>query len=139
MLLSIENVTFRYPKASRDALRGVSFSVSQGEFAVLCGLSGCGKSTLLRLIKRELAPFGELSGRILADGTDLMKGTAPSESSAALFSARTVGIVLQDPESQIVTDAVWHELAFGLENLGLPSEVIRRRVAEMAAFFGIEG
>ena len=139
MLLSIENVTFRYPKASRDALRGVSFSVPQGEFAVLCGLSGCGKSTLLRLIKRELAPFGGLSGRILADGTDLTKGTAPSESSADLFSARTIGIVLQDPESQIVTDTVWHELAFGLENLGLPSEVIRRRVAEMAAFFGIEG
>ena len=62
MLLSVENVTFRYPKASNDALRGVGFSVNAGDFAVLCGLSGCGKSTLLRLIKRELAPFGDLSG-----------------------------------------------------------------------------
>ena len=122
-LLSVENVTFRYPKAASDALRGVSLSVSDGQWAVLCGLSGCGKSTLLRLIKRELAPFGKMSGRILFNGD----------------AATGIGIVLQDPESQIVTDEVWHELAFGLENLGLPSDTIRRRVAEMASFFGIEG
>ena len=158
MLLSVENVTFRYPKASNDALRGVGFSVNAGDFAVLCGLSGCGKSTLLRLIKRELAPFGDLSGRILVDGTDVTpigSAAGAAENSAAhsaenapaaakadptrdRFSAETMGIVLQDPESQIVTDTVWHELAFGLENLGLPSAVIRRRVAEMAAFFGME-
>ena len=158
MLLSVENVTFRYPKASNDALRGVGFSVNAGDFAVLCGLSGCGKSTLLRLIKRELAPFGDLSGRILVDSTDVTPiGSAAdaAENPAAYgaenapaaakadptrdrFSAETVGIVLQDPEAQIVTDTVWHELAFGLENLGLPSAVIRRRVAEMAAFFGME-
>ena len=158
MLLSVENVTFRYPKASNDALRGVGFSVNAGDFAVLCGLSGCGKSTLLRLIKRELAPFGDLSGRILVDGTDVTpigSAAGAAENSAAYgaenapaaakadptrdrFSAETVGIVLQDPEAQIVTDTVWHELAFGLENLGLPSAVIRRRVAEMAAFFGME-
>jgi len=150
VLLSVENVTFRYPKASNDALRGVGFSVNAGDFAVLCGLSGCGKSTLLRLIKRELAPFGDLSGRILVDGTDVTSigsaaygaenapAAAKADPTRDRFSAETVGIVLQDPEAQIVTDTVWHELAFGLENLGLPSAVIRRRVAEMAAFFGME-
>ena len=122
-LLSVENVTFRYPKASRDALSQVSLTVDEGQWAVLCGLSGCGKSTLLRLIKRELAPFGSLQGRIAFAGR---------------YSAADIGIILQDPESQIVTDAVWHEFAFGLENLGVPSEEIRRRVAEMASFFGIE-
>ena len=158
-LLSVENVTFRYPKAPSDALHGVSLSVSDGQWAVLCGLSGCGKSTLLRLIKRELAPFGQMSGLILFDGktackTALSKGSgnrpisdsgnqgpAPEESDTVLSdrdAATGIGIVLQDPESQIVTDEVWHELAFGLENLGLPSDTIRRRVAEMASFFGIE-
>ena len=131
-LLSVENVTFRYPKASSDALRDVSLSVASGQWAVLCGLSGCGKSTLLRLIKREIAPFGQLRGRILFGGKDRAGELSDRE------SAEGIGIVLQDPESQIVTDEVWHELAFGPENLGLPSEVIRRRVAEMASFFGIE-
>ena len=163
-LLSVENVTFRYPSADSDALRGVSLSVSEGQWAVLCGLSGCGKSTLLKLIKREIAPFGQMSGRILFAGKDTRKKSASagraSSSSASHASssyanrtdeakteleflsdreaAEGIGIVMQDPEAQIVTDEVWHELAFGLENLGLTSETIRRRVAEMASFFGIE-
>jgi len=136
-LLSVENVTFRYPKASTDALRNVSLSVSEGQWAVLCGLSGCGKSTLLRLIKREIAPFGEASGRICL-GNAAVRGADDLRKLSDRESAERIGIVLQDPESQIVTDTVWHELAFGLENLGLPSDRIRRRVAEMAAFFGME-
>ena len=136
-LLSVENVTFRYPKASADALHDVSLSVSEGQWAVLCGLSGCGKSTLLRLIKREIAPYGEASGRIfLRDSA--VRGEADAPMLSDRESAECIGIVLQDPESQIVTDTVWHELAFGLENLGLPSDRIRRRVAEIAAFFGME-
>ncbi|MBP5354078.1 MAG: ATP-binding cassette domain-containing protein [Lachnospiraceae bacterium] len=135
-LLSVENVTFRYPKAASDALSDVSLSVTSGQWAVLCGLSGCGKSTLLRLIKRELAPYGQMKGRILFDGKDTRKTSSPDLSDRE--AAEGIGIVLQDPEAQIVTDEVWHELAFGLENLGLPSDTIRRRVAEMAAFFGIE-
>ena len=154
-LLSVENVTFRYPNADSDALKGVSLSVSEGQWAVLCGLSGCGKSTLLKLIKREIAPYGQMSGRILFTGKDTRK-KSPAEGRSASSSANRgdttaersflsdreaaegIGIVMQDPEAQIVTDEVWHELAFGLENLGLPSETIRRRVAEMASFFGIE-
>ena len=137
-LLSVENVTFRYPKASADALREVSLTVSEGQWAVVCGLSGCGKSTLLRAIKREIAPFGDFHGTIRFEGHVVRSEDSSQPVLGDREAAAGIGIVLQDPESQIVTDTVWHELAFGLENLGLPSEVIRRRVAEMSAFFGIE-
>lgn len=130
-ILQIKNLTFRYPDANKDALRDVSFTVQQGEFIVLCGESGCGKSTLLRLLKRELAPFGEKSGEIFYAGT--LQDNMDDRQAAS-----EIGFVLQNPESQIVTDKVWHELAFGLESLGYPTQVIRRRVAEMANYFGIE-
>lgn len=130
-ILHIEDLTFRYPDAPRPALQNVSLSVSDGEFAVICGVSGCGKSTLLRLIKRELAPFGEKSGVIMYDGQ-------PQEALDMRTECTGIGFVQQRPESQIVTDKVWHELAFGLESLGLPTEAIRRRVCETAAYFGIE-
>lgn len=128
-LFRVENLSFRYPKAERNALQEINLSVQSGEFIVLCGASGCGKTTLLRLLKKELAPVGEKTGRILYAG-------APQE---ALTDAGEIGFVQQNPESQIVTDKVWHELAFGLENLGLPTETIRRRVGEMASFFGMQG
>lgn len=123
-LLQIENLSFRYPGAETPAVDAVSFSVHSGEFVVVCGESGCGKTTLLRLLKPELAPAGELTGTI----TYAAGERTPAE----------IGYVLQNPDSQIVTDKVWHELAFGLENLGVPSEVIRRRVGEMASYFGIQ-
>lgn len=128
-LLQVENLSFRYPKAEQNALEEIGFSVQSGEFIVLCGPSGCGKTTLLRLLKKELSPAGEMSGQITYQG-------APQE---ALVDAGAIGFVQQNPESQIVTDKVWHELAFGLENMGVPTEVIRRRVGEMASFFGIQG
>lgn len=123
-ILQIENLSFRYPGAERNAVEGVSFSVHSGEFLVVCGASGCGKTTLLRLLKPELAPAGELSGRIVYSEGE----RTPAQ----------IGYVLQNPDNQIVTDKVWHELAFGLENLGLPTGVIRRRVGEMANYFGIQ-
>ena len=130
-LLTVENLSFSYPQAGGRALENVTCSVRRGEFVALCGATGSGKSTLLRLLKRELAPLGERSGRILIGGT-------PVEELPASASARTVGFVMQQPEQQLVTDRVWHELAFGLENLGLPQAVIARRVAETASYFGIE-
>ncbi len=130
-ILHLENVSFRYPKAAVNALDGVSFSVQSGEFVVVCGASGCGKTTLLRLLKRALAPAGEQSGEICYRGT--AQSALPERTEAG-----EIGYVLQNPDSQIVTDKVWHELAFGLENLGLPTEVIRRRVGEMASYFGIQ-
>lgn len=131
-LLHIENLTFRYPKAEREALRDITLDIGRGEFIVICGRSGCGKTTLLKLLKKELAPFGEKSGRIVYDGVG-------QEELDERRSAGEIGYVLQNPDNQIVTDKVWHELAFGLENLGVPAEVIRRRVGEMASYFGIQG
>lgn len=130
-ILHIEDLSFRYPKTAGNAVDHVDFSVASGEFVVVCGESGCGKTTLLRLLKGELAPAGEKSGSILYKG--IAQGALDEKTSAS-----EIGYVLQNPDSQIVTDRVWHELAFGLENLGVPTEVIRRRVGEMASYFGIQ-
>ncbi|MBO7650667.1 MAG: ABC transporter ATP-binding protein, partial [Lachnospiraceae bacterium] len=130
-LLQVENLTFTYPDAKKPALTDVTYTVREGTFTVLCGASGCGKSTLLHLLKKELAPFGKKSGSIRFDGTDY-------ESLDSRVSASQIGILMQDPDSQIVTDVVWQELAFALENLGTERSVIRTRVAEMATYFGIE-
>ena len=136
-LLEVKNLSFTYPRQPKDttepkpALSDVSLEIRKGEFMVLCGASGCGKSTLLRLLKRELAPEGEKSGEIIFCGKEQ---STLSEREAAC----EIGYVLQNPENQIVTDKVWHELAFGLENMGVPTPVIRRSVAEMACFFGID-
>ena len=136
-LLSVKGLTFTYPRQPSvteeplPALSDVSFSIEQGEFIVLCGESGCGKTTLLRLLKRELAPHGEKSGEVRFMGK-LQEDLTDQE------SACDIGYVLQNPESQTVTDKVWHELAFGLENMGIATSEIHRRVAEMACFFGID-
>lgn len=130
-ILQVKDLSFSYPTAEKNALDSITFSVKNGEFIVICGESGCGKSTLLKLIKREISPFGKQSGEILYNGVNLSELNTRT-------AASDIGFVLQNPESQIVTDAVWHELAFGLENLGLDTQVIRRRTAEMASYFGIE-
>ncbi len=130
-ILQIKDLTFSYPEANKNAVDHVSFSFNEGDFAVICGESGCGKSTLLKLIKKEISLYGEQSGEIIYNGQNIShidRRVAASE----------IGFVLQNPESQIVTDTVWHELSFGLENLGLSTQNIRRRVAEMASYFGIE-
>lgn len=130
-LFNIENLTFSYPLQEKPVLEGVSLDINEGEFTVLCGQSGCGKTTLMRLLKNELRPKGELGGKILYCGKELL--TLDERTSAA-----EIGFVLQDPESQIVTDRVWHELSFGLESLGADRSYIRRRVSETASFFGME-
>lgn len=130
-VFEIENLSFAYPGESGEALRQISLSVEEGEYLVVCGASGCGKSTLLRHLKPELTPSGTRSGRVLYRG-------GPLGNLEPRLAAAEIGFVQQDPENQTVTDKVWHELAFGLESLGLPTQVIRLRVAEMAAFFGME-
>ncbi|MBR7162256.1 MAG: energy-coupling factor ABC transporter ATP-binding protein [Clostridia bacterium] len=127
-ILTVKNLSFRYPMNQAPTLRNLSFSVEEGEFLTVCGATGSGKSTLLRLLKKELSPVGETEGEILLDGAPLASKSAASE----------IGYVMQHPEQQIVTDKVWHELAFGLENQNLPQNEIRRRVAEMASYFGME-
>ncbi len=131
-IFAVENLSFVYAGASgKKALDGVSFKVEKGDFVTICGAGGSGKSTLLRMLKRELVPQGELSGGVKYCGRDLQELSAKE-------SAAEIGFVSQSPEQSIVTDRVWSELAFGLENLGLSTEEIRRKTAETAAFFGIE-
>lgn len=129
-LLTLENLSFSYPGQTEKALDAISLQIHAGDFVVLCGQSGCGKTTLLRLLKPELAPHGIQTGTVLFCDKPLSAYTTRQ-------SAAQIGYVLQSPEAQIVTDKVWHELAFGLENLGCPSDEIRLRVGEMASFFGI--
>ena len=128
---SFNHVDFTYPEGEKKALCNISFSVQQGEFVILCGPSGCGKSTLLRHLKSCLTPHGLFSGEICYQGKPLSDMSQREQ-------AQQIGYVLQSPENQVVTDKVWHELAFGLESLGYDTPTIRRRVAEIAAFFGIE-
>ncbi len=127
----INGLSFRYPDAKDMALKDISFTVREGEFVTVCGLSGCGKSTLLRQLKTCLRPSGEASGEVLFQGR-------PLDQTDTKTQAASIGFVFQSPEHQCVTDKVWHELAFGLESLGLDQSLIRRRTAEMAAFFGME-
>lgn len=128
---TVKNLTFTYPGKQEPALKEINFNVEPGEFIAVCGQSGSGKSTLLRNLKPILAPHGKKQGKILFYGE-------PIEDMSRENQAARIGYVLQNPDNQIVTDKVWHELAFGLENLGMDTMTIRLRVAEMASFFGIQ-
>ena len=126
-----EHLTFTYPLAERPALRDVSLSVEEGELLVLCGPSGGGKTTLLRQLKPALTPHGERTGVLTLFG-------APASALSERDGAARVGYVIQEPEDQIITDRVWHELAFAPERLGVPEAQMRLRVGELAGFFGID-
>ena len=127
----IKDLTFSYPTAkAKKSLDGVSLSIEKGEYIVLCGKSGSGKTTLLRQLKSVLAPHGKKQGEILFNGTPLEQVSQRDQSAK-------IGYVMQNPDDQIVTDKVWHELAFGLESLGYDQKTMRARVAEMACYFGI--
>ena len=128
----IKDLTFSYASAKgKHSLENVSLSIEQGEFLVLCGKSGSGKSTLLRQLKTVLTPNGKRTGEILFRGVPLKEVSDRDQS-------EKIGFVMQNPDDQIVTDKVWHELAFGLESLGCDQKTMRGRVAEMACYFGIQ-
>ena len=129
--IETRGLRFAYPGAGAPVLEGLDWHVPQGAFALLVGGTGSGKSTLLSLLKPEIAPAGELAGELRVLGEDVADMDVRA-------SAERVGYVFQDPENQIVCETVWHEMAFGLENLGVPRDEMRRRVAETSYFFGLE-
>lgn len=144
-IIDVSHFSFSYAPGQsrqRSVLSDVSFQVEEGEFCVLVGPTGCGKTTLLRSLKPELSPVGTRAGSISVMGLPLFEGgeLVPADRGGIdrKTSAAAIGFVMQDPAMQIVCDTVWHELAFGLENVGTPQEEMRRRVAEVAHFFGIE-
>lgn len=122
--LAIEDLSFKYPTSADNALSHVNLKIKKGSFNLVVGLSGSGKSTLLKILKPEIAPYGDKSGNIDFFGN---KNVSFSD----------VGFVAQDPDDQIISDKVWHELSFGLESMGTKSSEIRRRVGETASYFGI--
>ncbi len=130
-LFKIENLSFAYPEADANTLKNINLTINKGEFVTICGKSGCGKTTLLRLLKSSLAPYGAVNGNIFLEGLPLAEYDSEAQ-------AKKIGFVMQNPENQLVTDKVWHELAFGLESLGIKTSEIRVKVSEMASFFGIE-
>lgn len=129
-ILRMENLTFAYAGTNQLVLEDININVAQGEYALVIGKSGSGKTTLLKMMKKSMMPVGRMTGHVLFCGCDIQD--MESRENAAL-----IGLVGQSPDHQIVTDTVWHELAFGLENLGLDNEKIRKRVAEFAEYFGI--
>lgn len=129
----IKDLSFSYPTTpDKQTLSHVNLKIERGQYVTVCGRSGSGKTTLLKHLKSVLAPHGNVSGEILFDGKPLCEVDLRTQSSQ-------IGYVMQNPDSQIVTDKVWHELAFGLESLGVDQKTIRLRVAEMASYFGIQG
>ncbi len=130
-IYKIKDLSFAYPNRSNTAIDNINLTIKSGEFITLCGKSGCGKTTLLRLLKPSLSPFGNKTGEILFNGSLI-------DTTSAKNDAIKIGFVMQNPDNQIVTDKVWHELSFGLESLGYSTPEIRARVSEMASFFGIQ-
>ncbi|MGN1086565.1 MAG: ABC transporter ATP-binding protein, partial [Porcipelethomonas sp.] len=129
-IIKVENLSFAYKGSKTNIIDDISFSVNKGDFLILYGPSGCGKTTLLKLMKKEIAPDGKRKGRIYYKGTDISKLDDRQ-------SASEIGYVMQNPDGQIVTDKVYRELAFGLENLGESDSVIKRKTAEISSVFGI--
>ncbi len=128
-IFNIKNLSFKYNKSPKSALEDINLKVNSGEFLLLIGQSGCGKTTLLKMLKKELTPLGEKSGEIFYKRKKI-------ESLSKAESASKIGFITQDPNSQLVTDKVYSELAFGLESLGVNKENIRSKAAEFASYFG---
>lgn len=128
----IENLTFYYPTyKEKPSLNKVNLNIEKGEYITICGRSGSGKTTLLKHLKTVMTPYGEGTGKIFFEGKNINDVDLREQSTK-------IGYVMQNPDNQIVTDKVWHELAFGLESLGINQKEIRLKVSEMASYFGIQ-
>lgn len=130
-IFEIKNLNFSYPQTEKQVLKNINLTVNEGEFLLIFGKSGSGKTTLLNHFKTVMTPHGKRDGQIIYDGR-------PLADASDRVQAAEIGYVLQNPDRQLVTDKVWHELAFGLENTGIEQGEMQRRVAETANFFGID-
>ena len=129
--LKTEHLTFSYPAEDTDALKDVCIEVEKGSIALVFGPSGCGKSTLLRHLYPGIEPYGKKSGQIFLDGREL-------QSLDRREICERIGYVGQNAEAQVITDRVWHELSFTLENLGYDDTLMRSRIAEISSYFSIQ-
>jgi len=122
-LISIKNLTYSYPDAEEATLKGVNLAVHKGEFIAITGSTGCGKTTLCRCLNGLIPHFygGKLTGQIIVAGLDILKHSTSRMS-------EFVGFVSQNPENQLFSLTVERDIAFGLENLGLPREELRTKV-----------
>ncbi len=132
-IIEFKSVTFTYRGNDEPSLLNVNIEIEKGEFILLTGPSGCGKSTFCRLLNGLIPHFygGELKGEVTVLGMNV-KNTPTYE------LARHVGMVFQDPENQLFLSSVEKEIAFGLENLGLPREEIKNRVNQVIKYLGLE-
>ena len=130
-MYEINNLTFRYMLSDRNSLEQVSLKIKKGKITLIAGPSGSGKTTLLRHLKKELLPKGKRSGKVLYDGQEI-------EQLKDLQSVKEVGYLFQNPSAQMVMDTVWHEIAFGVENLGMPYEQMKRTVADIVNYFDLQ-
>ena len=123
------SLCYRYPEAEKNAVDEVSMRVKKGEFLAILGHNGSGKSTLAKTFNAVLLPSG---GRVYVDGMDTM------DEKLLLEIRRRVGMVFQNPDNQIVANVVEEDVAFAPENLGVPTEEIRRRVDDALRTVGME-
>ena len=133
-MIKIRDLTFYYGDASRPALQDVNLDIEDGEFVLVTGPSGCGKTSLCRCFNGLIPHFygGEIAGGLEVQGLDVMRHTTRD-------LATRVGMVFQDPENQLVSMDVQREVAFGLENLAFPKDVMAKRVEEALDTLGISG
>ncbi len=133
-MIKINNLTFHYSDTAKPALRNISLEIQDGEFVLITGPSGGGKSSLCRCLNGLIPHFygGEISGKVEVESLDVMEHPT-------MELATKVGMVFQDPENQLVSTDVDREIAFGLENLGFPRELMAKRVEEALDTVGIAG
>ncbi|MCS7098056.1 MAG: energy-coupling factor ABC transporter ATP-binding protein [Candidatus Methanomethyliaceae archaeon] len=131
-IVEIRNLTYRYPGSTKPSLYNINLSVDEGEFFLITGPSGCGKTTLCKCLNGLIPNSygGDFDGEVIVDGLS-------TKNHPVYIIAQRVGLVFQDPENELFCTSVEKEIAFGLENLGLPREEIRKRIEETIAMMGI--
>jgi len=130
--IKVEDLTYYYPGTEAPALKGINLSLNRGEFVLLVGSSGCGKSSLVRALAGLIPDFygGKIGGHIYLEGQEIRTITRPA-------LVKKVGMVFQDPESQLIMSNVEQELVLGMENLGLPVSLMKDELWKWGEAFSL--